>query len=143
MLFRSQKMRTASFRSLVLASAIALTTAATAMADTAWTPASTTSPGSARAGSRDVPVQAGDETVIAIQGLPVGASVTVLHGVDLLTAEPLTAGEDGKVSVPVTIPADASSVCLNSASAFARSDSASAATAAIAAAFAASQSIFA
>ena len=100
-------MRTASFRSLVLASAIALTTAATAMADTAWTPASTTSPGSARAGSRDLPVQAGDETVIAIQGLPAGASVTVLHGADLLTAEPLTAGEDGKVSVPVTIPADA------------------------------------
>lgn len=102
-------MKIASFRSLLLASAIALSTAAVALADTAWVPASTTSPGSARAGSRDVPVKAGDDTVIAIQGLPAGASVTVLHGADVLTAEPLTANEDGKVSVPVSVPADAAS----------------------------------
>lgn len=100
-------MKISPFRSLLLASAIALCTAATALADTAWVPASTTSPGSARAGSRDVPVKAGDDTVVTLQGLPAGASVTVLHGADLLTAEPLTAGEDGKLSVPLSIPADA------------------------------------
>lgn len=100
-------MKNSPLRSILLASVIALSTAATAMADTPWTTASTTLPGSMRAGSRDVPVKAGDDTTIAIQGLPAGASVTVLHGADVLTATPLIAGDDGRVSVPLSVPKDA------------------------------------
>lgn len=99
-------MKAISMRSLLLASAIALCGTAT-LAETAWTPASTTFPGSMRAGSREVPVTPGQETVIAIQKLPAGATVSVLHGTDLLTPEALTVGEDGKLSVPVQVPAEA------------------------------------
>ncbi|MFC3057377.1 YncE family protein [Paenirhodobacter populi] len=97
-------MRHFSIRSLLLATTMVLSATTAAMADTPWTPASTSFPGSVRAGSREVPVKAGDETTIAIQRLPAGASVSVLHGVDLLTPEPLTVGEDGKLSVPVQVP---------------------------------------
>lgn len=77
-----------------------------AMAES-WAPAATSFPGSMRAGSREVPVKPGDATTIAMQRLPAGASVTVLHGAELLTPEPLTVGEDGTLSVPVQVPADA------------------------------------
>lgn len=99
-------MKTLSMRSLLFASAVALCGTA-ALADTSWVPASTTFPGSIRAGSREVPVTPGQETAIAIQKLPAGATVSVLHGTELLTPEPLTADQDGKLSVPVKVPADA------------------------------------
>lgn len=72
-----------------------------------WTPAATAFPGSMRAGSREAPVTPGETTAITMQRLPAGASVTVLHGAELLTPEPLVVGEDGTLSVPVQVPADA------------------------------------
>lgn len=100
------KMHSLTVRSLLMATAVALS-ATTALAEAPWTPAATALPGSARAGSRDVPVRPGDETSISLQGLPPGASVTVLHGASPLTPEPLTVGEDGKLTVPVQVPAEA------------------------------------
>lgn len=94
-----------SAKSLLLATALTLAPMSVALAETPWEPASLTLPGSARAGSREAPVKAGDATVVALQRLPAGASVSVLHGTDLLTPEPLKVGEDGKLSVPVKVPA--------------------------------------
>lgn len=96
-----------SLRTLLMATAIGLAGMTPALAQTAWEPASTGFPGSIRAGSREVPVKPGDETGITIQRLPAGATVSVLHGTDLLTPEPLTVGEDGRLSVTLQIPADA------------------------------------
>lgn len=102
-------MKHISFRAALMASAIALSTPVAAFADTPWTPAASHLPGeaSARAGSREVPVTAGQDTTVTLQKLPKGATVQLLHGADLLTAEPLTVPEDGKLSVPVKVPADA------------------------------------
>ena len=89
---------------MILATAMSLVTASLALAETPWQPATTSLPGSARAGSRDVPVKAGDATVVTLQRMPAGASVSVLQGTNLLTPAPLTVGEDGKLSVPITVP---------------------------------------
>lgn len=100
-------MKLLSIRSLLLATAVTATTVGGAFAEGQWTAASTTFPGSVRAGSRDVPVKPGDETVVAMQRLPAGISVSVLRGTELLTPEPLSADADGKISVPLKVPADA------------------------------------
>jgi DNA-binding beta-propeller fold protein YncE len=81
--------------------------AAAASADTTWAPADASLPGSGRAGSRDVPVTAGQDTVIGLRNLPAGSTVTVLYGTEKLTSEPLTVGESGTLPVPLTVPADA------------------------------------
>lgn len=96
-----------SIRSRLLTTAIVLFAATAAMADTPWTSSSTNFPGSIRAGSREVPVKPGDKTSIALQRLPAGASVIVLHGTEQLTPEPLVVGEDGKLNVAVQVPPDA------------------------------------
>ncbi|MFT3690355.1 YncE family protein [Paenirhodobacter sp.] len=83
---------------------MAVAPAAIAFAETPWAPASTTLPGAARAGSREVPVKAGDATSVALQRLPAGASVSVLYGTELLTPEPLKADAEGKVTVPLKVP---------------------------------------
>ncbi|MFT4014522.1 MAG: YncE family protein [Paracoccus sp. (in: a-proteobacteria)] len=102
-------MKHISLRSTLLASAIALSAPVAGLAETPWIPAATSLPGEAnmRAGSREVPVTPGQETVVMMQRMPPGTKVTVLHGTDLLTAEPATVGEDGKVLVPIKVPADA------------------------------------
>jgi len=100
-------MRRISVRSVLLASTIAMSTATTAYADSQWAVATTTFPGSIRAGSRDVPVKPGDKTVIAIKSLQAGATVTMLNGAEVLTPKPLTADEKGNLTIPLTVPADA------------------------------------
>lgn len=96
-----------SVRSMLLASIFAMSTATTAYADSQWVAASTTFPGSIRAGSREVPVKPGDKTVITIKSLQAGATVTVLNGAEVLTPKPLTADEKGNLSIPLNVPADA------------------------------------
>ena len=100
-------MRRHSFRSVLLASTIAMSTVTTAYADSQWEAASTTFPGSIRAGSREVPVQPGDKTTVAIKNLQAGTTVTMLNGTDVLTPQPLTADEKGNITVPLTVPANA------------------------------------
>ncbi|WNU99108.1 hypothetical protein RS584_15520 [Enterobacter sp. DTU_2021_1002640_1_SI_PRY_ASU_LCPMC_013] len=96
-----------SVRSVLLASAVAILTATTAFANSQWTTATTTFPGSIRAGSREVPVKPGDKTSIAIKNLQTGTTVTILKGDEVLTPEPLTADEKGNLTIPLTVPADA------------------------------------
>ncbi|HEE9786423.1 TPA: hypothetical protein R8F93_005054 [Enterobacter soli] len=96
-----------SVRSMLLASIFAMSTATTAYADSQWVAASTTFPGSIRAGSREIPVKPGDKTVITIKSLQAGATVTVLNGAEVLTPKPLTADEKGNLSIPLNVPADA------------------------------------
>ncbi|EEU4853439.1 YncE family protein [Salmonella enterica] len=96
-----------SVRSVLLASAIAMSTVTTAFAGGHWATATTTFPGSIRAGSREVPVKPGDKTAITIKNLPAGATVTILNGAEILTPQPLTADGTGKLSIPLTVPADA------------------------------------
>ncbi|MCP6588658.1 hypothetical protein NL514_31200, partial [Klebsiella pneumoniae] len=81
-------------------------TAIAAYADSQWTAATTTFPGSIRAGSREVPVKPGDKTVIAIKSLQAGTTVTILNGAEVLTPKPLTADEKGNLTIPLTVPAD-------------------------------------
>lgn len=100
-------MRRISVRSVLLASTIAMSTATTAYADSQWAAATTTFPGSIRAGSRDVPVKPGDKTVIAIKSLQAGTTVTMLNGAEVLTPKPLTADDKGNLTIPLTVPADA------------------------------------
>ncbi|HBC5674157.1 TPA: hypothetical protein KEV01_004347 [Citrobacter koseri] len=100
-------MRRISVWSMLLASAIAMSTATTAYADSQWTAATTTFPGSIRAGSREVPVKPGDKTVIAIKSLQAGTTITILNGAEVLTPKPLTADEKGNLNIPLTVPADA------------------------------------
>lgn len=100
-------MRRISVWSVLLASAIAMSTATTAYADSQWTAATTTFPGSIRAGSREVPVKPGDKTVIAIKSLQASTTVTILNGAEVLTPKPLTADEKGNLNIPLTVPADA------------------------------------
>lgn len=100
-------MRRISFRSVLLASAVAMATVTTAYADSQWATATTTFPGSIRAGSRDIPVKPGDKTVVTIKNLPAGASVSLLNGAVALTPQPLTADEKGNLTIPLTVPADA------------------------------------
>ncbi|MEN0615986.1 beta-propeller fold lactonase family protein [Klebsiella indica] len=98
-------MRRISVRSVLLASAIVMSIATTAYADSKWTAATTTFPGSIRAGSRDVPVKPGDKTVITIKKLQAGTTVTMLNGAEVLTPKPLTADEKGNLTIPLTVPA--------------------------------------
>ena len=100
-------MRRISVRSVLLASALALSTATAAYADSQWEAASTTFPGSIRAGSREVPVKPGDKTSVAIKNLQAGTTVTLLKGAEVLTPEPLTADGKGNITIPLTVPADA------------------------------------
>lgn len=100
-------MRRISVRSVLLASTIAMSTIATAYADSQWDAASTTFPGSIRAGSREVPVKPGDKTSVAIKNLQAGTTVTMLNGTEVLTPKPLTADEKGNLTIPLTVPADA------------------------------------
>ena len=100
-------MRRISVRSVLLASALALSTITTAYAESQWATATTTFPGSIRAGSRDIPVKPGDKTVVTIKSLPAGATVTLLNGTEVLTPKPLTADEKGNLTIPLTVPADA------------------------------------
>ncbi|WP_449550965.1 YncE family protein [Lelliottia amnigena] len=100
-------MRRISVRSVLLASTIVMSTATTAYADSQWEAATTTFPGSIRAGSRDIPVKPGDKTVITIKSLQTGATVTMLNGAEVLTPKPLTADEKGNLTIPLTVPADA------------------------------------
>ncbi|MDM3101567.1 hypothetical protein OGW24_02150 [Citrobacter sp. Cf134] len=100
-------MRRISVRSVLLASTIVMSTATTAYADSQWAAATTTFPGSIRAGSREVPVQPGDKTAITIKSLQAGATVTLLNGAEVLTPKPLTADEKGNLTIPLTVPADA------------------------------------
>ncbi len=100
-------MRRISVRSVLLASTIALSTATAAYADSQWDAASTTFPGSIRAGSREVPVKPGDKTSVAIKNLQAGTTVTMLNGAEVLTPEPLTADEKGNLTIPLTVPANA------------------------------------
>ncbi len=101
------KMRRISVRSVLLASAIVISTATTAFADSQWETATTTFPGSIRAGSREIPVKPGDKTAITIKNLPVDTTVTLLNGAEILTPQPLTADGKGNLSIPLTVPADA------------------------------------
>lgn len=100
-------MRRLSVRLVLLASAIAMSTATPTYADSKWDVATTTFPGSIRAGSRDVPVKPGDNTVITIKSLQEGATITILNGTEVLTPKPLTADDKGNLTIPLTIPADA------------------------------------
>lgn len=100
-------MRTISVRSVLLASTITISTVVTAYADSQWAAATTTFPGSIRAGSREVPVKPGDHTVITIKNLPTGATVTMLNGAEVLTPKPLAADEKGNLTIPLNVPADA------------------------------------
>nr|WP_279114157.1 hypothetical protein [Enterobacter soli] len=100
-------MRRISVRTMLLASTIAMSTATTAYADSQWVAASTTFPGSIRAGSREIPVKPGDKTVITIKSLQAGAAVTLLNGAEVLTPKPLTADEKGNLTIPLNVPADA------------------------------------
>lgn len=99
-------MRRISVRSVLLASTIAMSIA-TAYADSQWTTATTTFPGSIRAGSREVPVKPGDNTAVTIKNLQAGTTVTMLNGTEALTPKPLTADGKGNITIPLTIPADA------------------------------------
>ncbi len=96
-----------SIKSMLLASAFVVSGSGVVWADQTWQSGSTSFPGSIRAGSREVPVQPGDDTVVTIQRLPAGATVQVLNGTDVLTAEPLSADEKGGLKVPVSVPKDA------------------------------------
>jgi len=100
-------MRRISVRSVLLASTIAMSTATAAYADSQWSAASTTFPGSIRAGSREVPVKPGDKTAIAIKKLQAGTTVTMLNGTEVLTPEPLAADGKGNLTIPLTVPTDA------------------------------------
>lgn len=101
------KMRRISVRSVLLASAIVISTVTTAFADSQWETATTTFPGSIRAGSREIPVKPGDKTAITIKNLPAGATVTILNGAEALTPQPLTADGKGNLTIPLTVPASA------------------------------------
>ncbi|VGG57482.1 putative receptor [Klebsiella quasipneumoniae] len=100
-------MRRISVRSVLLASTIAMSTFTSAYADSQWAAAATTFPGSIRAGSREVPVRPGDQTVITIKSLPAGATVTMLNGAKVLTPKPLTVDEKGNLTIPLNVPSDA------------------------------------
>lgn len=101
------KMIRTSVRSVLLAFVVTISTATNAFADSQWTTATTTFPGSIRAGSRDVPVKPGDKTVIAIKNLPAGATVTLLNGTEVLTHQSLAADGKGNLNIPLTVPTDA------------------------------------
>lgn len=96
-----------SVRAVLLASAVAMSTATTAFAASHWETADTTFPGSIRAGSREVPVKPGDKTEVTIKNLPAGATVTLLNGAEALTPQPLTADGAGTLNIPLTVPATA------------------------------------
>ncbi|MCS5452386.1 YncE family protein [Enterobacter huaxiensis] len=100
-------MRRISVRSVLLATTIAMSAATTVYADSQWAAADTAFPGSIRAGSREVPVKPGDQTVITIKSLQAGATVTVLNGAEVLTPKPLTADDKGNLTIPLNVPADA------------------------------------
>lgn len=63
--------------------------------------------GSIRAGSRDVPVKAGEKTQIAGSRLTPGQTIQVLRGTELLTPQPVTVDENGKFKAEFDVPADA------------------------------------
>ncbi|VTN09008.1 Uncharacterised protein [Raoultella terrigena] len=96
-----------SIRAVLLASAVAMSTATTAFAASQWETAETTFPGSIRAGSREVPVKPGDKTEVTIKNLPAGATVTLLNGAEALIPQPLTADGKGTLNIPLTVPANA------------------------------------
>lgn len=92
-------------KALLLASTLIVSTAA--VADTVWVASPSVIKGNLRAGTREAPVQPGDETVLTVRSLKPGATITVLRGSELLTPQPLAADEKGAVDVPIKVPADA------------------------------------
>lgn len=88
----------------MLVLAVAMSTSTTAFAESQWATATTTFPGSIRAGSREVPVKPGDITSVTIKNLPSGATVMLLNGAELLTPKPLTADGTGKLNIQLTVP---------------------------------------
>lgn len=94
-------------KSALLASTLIACGFSIAHADSTWIAAPDHIDGSLRAGSREVPVQPGDETQLLVRRVPAGASITVLHGAELLTPEPMVADDKGTVSIPIKVPADA------------------------------------
>ncbi|HMR32268.1 MAG TPA: hypothetical protein PKA13_18580 [Geminicoccaceae bacterium] len=94
-------------RTLLLTSTLIVSGAAVAIAETAWIGAPSTIKGSLRAGTREAPVQPGDETVLTVRNLKPGATITVVRGSELLTPQQLAVDEKGAVDVPIKVPADA------------------------------------
>lgn len=94
-------------KATLLTSSLLAISASSGLAETAWTAAPDSIDAKIRAGSRDVPVQPGDETQIEIRDLTPGATVTVMRGTEVLTAEPVdVVGKDSTI-IPIKIPADA------------------------------------
>lgn len=100
-------MRNDLIRSTLMTSVILISTASAALADGKWQSSTVPFEGSLRAGSREKPVQPGDETVVQISNGKPGAEITVLHGADLLTAEPTKLDEKGAAKIAIKVPADA------------------------------------
>lgn len=94
-------------KTLLLTSTLIVSGAAVAIADTAWVAAPSVIKGSLRAGTREAPVQPGDETVLTVRNLKPGATITVARGSELLTPQQLAVDEKGAVDVPIKVPADA------------------------------------
>lgn len=100
-------MRNSILKSTLIAAPLLLAMPVLGHAQGVWTAAPDQIDGSLRAGSREVPVQPGDKTQLAVRNVTPGASITVLRGTELLTPEPLVADEKGAVAVPIQVPADA------------------------------------
>src|SRR5690554_3272951 len=100
-------MRNDLIRSTLMTSVILISTASAAFAGGKWQSTTTPFEGSLRAGSREKPVQPGDETIVQISNGKPGAEITVMHGTDVLTAEPAKLDEKGAAKIAIAVPADA------------------------------------
>lgn len=78
-----------------------------AVAEGNWTAAPDKIDASIRAGSRDVPVQPGEETQVQIRRFTPGATVTIMRGTEVLTQEPVTIDDEGGAIIPINVPEDA------------------------------------
>lgn len=98
-------MQKSAIRSLLLATTLIAASPA-AHADGTWIASPDRIEGSLRAGSRDVPVTPGSDTVLTIRNVKPGATFVALHGATVLNAEPVTADAKGAADIKFTVPAD-------------------------------------
>ncbi|MBB3810597.1 YncE family protein [Pseudochelatococcus contaminans] len=100
-------MRYSLLKTLLLSSSLAIVGSSIAYAQGAWVASPDAIGGSLRAGSREAPVQPGDETQLLVRNAKPGSTITVLRGTEVLTTEPVTVSEKGTVSIPFKVPANA------------------------------------
>lgn len=94
-------------KAALLTTSLFAISATSVFAESNWTAAPDNIEASIRAGSRNDPVQPGDETQVQIKRFTPGAKITVMRGTEVLTAEPVTIDEEGGAIIPIKVPAEA------------------------------------